>query len=117
MRQIEQIIQFVARIVFHKDYLAYEIVYADTDTSGPDPLFLELSLLLKKKEFCQAEDLLFERLDDTDKRYLALAIDFYSRMNAYSDEVLEQNRFSREEILEGLKEILARFHVVSFEDA
>lgn len=51
MRQIEQMVQFVARIVFHKDYLAYEIVYADTDTSGPDSLFLELSLLLKKKNF------------------------------------------------------------------
>jgi len=112
MRQIEMLVQFVARLLFHKDYISYTLS-DETSETGLDALFQELCRLLRNKKFCDAEDLLFARIDETDPRYLVLAVDFYERLNACSDEDLEHNQFPREEILDGLNAVLRRFGITA----
>lgn len=110
MRQIEMTVQFVAKLVFHKNDIEYEIPDPQ-QLSGSDRLSLELKELVASGKIGQAEDLLFERMDTGDKRFLELALDFYKRLNDLNDEKLEAGGFTREEINEGLGDVLAAFGV------
>ncbi|NLI60004.1 MAG: hypothetical protein GX375_01070 [Clostridiales bacterium] len=59
----------------------------------------------------EAENLLFERMDSSDIKVLSIELDFYSRLNELSDEKLEEGAFSREEIKEGLGDLLEVFGI------
>ncbi len=106
LRQINMLVQFVARIVFKKDAVSYEIEDEEhlTDT---DELYKKIRALLGKKKICEAEDLLFDNYAEG-KEYLTLALDFYQTLSKMSDDELEQHNFSRQEIYDGLKEIVSR---------
>jgi hypothetical protein len=110
MRQINMMVQFAAKLVFHKNDIEYEIPDPQ-HMSGPDSLYLELRGLIARGEIGRAEDLLFERMDKNDKRYLELALDFYKRLNDLDDDALEAGGFTREEINEGLGDVLEAFGV------
>jgi hypothetical protein len=107
MRQINMLVQFAARVIFHKDTVEYDIK-DETNLTGTDDLYLQIQKLLREGKICEAEDLLFENRSDTEA-YLTLALDFYQKLSKMSDEELEQHNFSRQEIYDGLKEILFRF--------
>ena len=106
MRQINMLVQFVARVVFKKDTVSYEVEDEDhlTDT---DKLYQKIQALLKKGKICEAEDLLFDNYADS-KEYLTLALDFYQTISKMTDDELEQHNFSRQEIYNGLKEVVSR---------
>ena len=53
----------------------------------------------------EAENLLFTQLDRDDIRHLYVAIAFYEHINEYTDEFLNQHAYTRDEIVEGLKDI------------
>ena len=106
MRQINMLVQFVARIVFKKDTVSYEIEDEEhlTDT---DELYKKIRALLGKGKICEAEDLLFDNYAEG-KEYLTLALDFYQTLSKMSDDELEQHDFSRQEIYDGLKDVVSR---------
>ena len=107
MRQINMLIQFAARVIFHKDSVEYEVPN-QANLTGTDDLYLKIQKLLQEGKICEAEDLLFENRTNT-QEYLTLALDFYQKLSKMSDEELEEHNFSRQEIYDGLKEILFRF--------
>ncbi len=104
MRQIRMVVTAIARIIFGKDVVCYTVTDPANKTET-DELFLHLLALLKTGSISDAEDLLFEALNPDDQALLLLALDFYQRLNALSDEELEQHRFSRQEVLDGLLEV------------
>ncbi len=108
MKQIRLLVRFVARAVFKKDTAEYKELVEES-LAGTDLLHRELTELVKQGKVCEAENLLFENLDKTFKCHLALALDFYERLNLLSDEELEKADFSREEIKEGLNTVLELF--------
>jgi hypothetical protein len=107
MRQINMLVQFAARVIFHKDTVEYDIE-DESNLTDTDDLYLKIQKLLQEGKICEAEDLLFENQSDTEA-YLTLALDFYQKLSKMSDEELEQHNFSRQEIYDGLKEVLFRF--------
>lgn len=111
MRQIDMMAELVARLVFHKDTVSYQIEDAEhlTDT---DALYKQITSLLTDGKICEAENLLYENENDNDPNFLALALDFYQTLAKMSDEELERCNFSRQEVYDGLKEILYRHHSV-----
>jgi hypothetical protein len=114
MRQIEMMVHLVARIVFKKDVVAYQIGNHD-QLSRTDYLYKDLQTLIDKGEIGKAEDLLFEHLDSRNQDYLLLAVDFYQKLNELDDDELEAADFSREEIASGLGEIMEMFGVPQLE--
>ena len=60
----------------------------------------------------EAEDLLFDSLDLDNKKYLEVAIDFYSRLTKLDDATLELNDFTKEEIAEGLADASNKYGIV-----
>lgn len=107
LRQIEALIQFVARLIFKREEIGYEIVNPQSLTET-DLLHRRLLEMIAKNEFGKAEDLLFAEYRPDDREYLLLALDFYHRLNEIPEERLEAHDFSREEVQSGLRDILER---------
>lgn len=110
LKQIDMLIQFVARLVFHKDTAAYKI-NDESNLSQTDIIHEKLLCLIKEGKFCEAEDFLFDNIDESSIDYLEMSLDFYQRLNTITDAELEQDDFSREEIEHGLRDILKKFNV------
>ena len=110
MRQIEMLVQFVARTIFHQDSISYDII-DESNLSQPDLIYNKLRELIAEREICEAENLLFENLDKDDNKSLALALDFYQNINRMTDDELEAHNFSRQEINDGVREILHMFNI------
>ena len=110
MRQIEILSVAVAQLVFGKGEVEYELP-EEARLDGTDLLCRDLMALVARKKIGQAEDLLFEHLMRSDRKGLALAVEFYRRLNRLTDEELEEGGFSREEIPEGLRAALDRYDV------
>lgn len=104
MRQIQSLVQFIARVVFNKAYIVYEI-FDERNLSQTDIIFTHILKLLANFNICAAENMLLANYEQS-ADYLKLSIDFYQRLNDMSDYELESNNFSREEIDDGLKHIM-----------
>ena len=105
LSQIHMLIQFFARTFFGKDTAPYEIV-DPTPLAGSDPLQRAIEEKLASDDLCGAEDLLFDAFEAGNLNHLRLAITFYDEIARLSDGELRARNFSREEIFEGLCEIL-----------
>ena len=109
MRQIEMLVQFITRALFGKPQAEY-ILMDEACPTWADELYLALKALLAQEKICEAENLLIASFQQTEA-YLRVAVDFYSRLNTYTDVQLEQANFSRDEIDEGLRDVLRRYGV------
>ena len=111
IRQIQLLLHFIARVIFKKEYIVYTVEDSEA-TTETDLLYASLMALLKDSDIGGAEDLLFHNFEKDNLRYLELAVDFYQRLNKLSDEELKAGNFSREEIQEGLKDILVQAGII-----
>ena len=105
MRQISRLVQFVSLLAFGKSSPAYERQDEHSPTNG-DLLHAELLTLLETDRINEAENVLFKQLEAGTQGALEVALDFYNRLSAFSDERLERAGFSHEEIDLGLKDAL-----------
>lgn len=112
LSQVEQIIECITKVVFEDSFSRYEIKDYDSLTDV-DRLFIEVNTLLNEKNICEAENILYDKIDYTDLKQFKIALDFYQKLNDLSDEELEESNFSREEVLQGLKNISNKFGIDS----
>ena len=105
MRQIQMLVQFVARFIFREAQNSHEIHTEQTSETGK--LHTQLKDLMLANNICAAEDALHENFNES-KDYLRLAMWFYSELNTMTDEELEASEFSREEVYDGLRDVLSR---------
>ena len=108
MRLIGDMIKFIAKVFLGKSQISYKISYED-EHSHTDLLHKQLLELIELGKINEAENLLFEEMDTNNMEYLELALDFYQRLSKPNDDFLERNNFSREEIIEGLKDLAKEF--------
>jgi hypothetical protein len=106
MRQIEDMVRFIAKVLFGKDLFKYEIA-DQANLTQTDLLYANLMTLVSQRKICEAEDLLFDSIEKGNTVHARIALDFYETINALSDDELESSNFSREEIKDGLKQITA----------
>ena len=110
MRQIELIARYIAENVFKKKSTEYKIIEKE-NLSDTDKLHNKLVNLINENKINEAEDLLFDSLDLDNKKYLEVAIDFYSRLTKLDDATLELNDFTKEEIAEGLADVSNKYGI------
>lgn len=103
MRQIDMMIAAVISFLFGKDGNRYSLT-EELREERSARLKQRLTDLLKSGDLGEAENQLFYELERADKGTLAVAVDFYRQANALSDEELEAQGFTREELSDGLKE-------------
>ena len=110
IRQVQDLARVIARVVFKKDLVTYEIENSQMNTDT-DLLYKEIIELLNELKINEAENLLFKRIKTNDLNYLKIAVDFYNKLNELSDEQLEKSDFSREEIKSGLEDVSKKFGI------
>ena len=110
MRQIEVLAVAVAQLVFGKGGVEYDLKEEDGQTRS-DGVERALAELIEQDRLGEAEDLLFAGLDGVDLAGLARALDFYQTANRLSDEALGRQGFTRQELLEGLREAVERYGI------
>ena len=103
VRQIEMMIQFIAKVIFKRDTMEYSITDLLNKTFY-DLLHEELLTMISEGHIDDAENLLFDRLEEGNLSCFHVAVDFYLRLNKLSDNELDSLGFSREEIDTGLKD-------------
>ena len=98
----------IAHAVFGTSAIAYmsENEVAPTET---DQLYLKLDMLISQKRIGEAEDCLLDSIEVGNKKHLELAMDFYQKINRFSDEELEEANFPRQEILDGVNRVIEKF--------
>lgn len=124
MRLIHEVVRAILSCIFRikEDAEERQIL---TETELED--YNELIRLADAGRINEAENLLYEKLDDMDYGMESLqeqkepeepcssienmktALLFYEHINDYTDDFLEESRFSREEIKDGIAQILKRY--------
>ena len=80
------------------------------DSGSSEILRIILKSLIDKKEYNKAENFLFEEIEkNKSEANYKVAVDFYEELLEKSDEDLIENNFSREEVLQGLKDLESIF--------
>lgn len=111
MRLIKEMVRAILKILFN------------IDTESPTVELLEnreeketlenLLDMIDDGKINEAENRLYDLTSDTDKNNLEIALLFYSYLNDKTDDFLEENDFSRDEIKLGLENVADRFGLSS----
>ncbi|MDO5422391.1 MAG: DUF6483 family protein [Eubacteriales bacterium] len=100
MRLIKQMIRALLMVIFNKR----EEIESPKDQNVPGgKTENELFALADSGKINEAENRLSEMLDGKDTAKLHIALLFYEHINEYTDEFLKEHQFSRQEILDGIR--------------
>lgn len=114
MRLIHEMIRALLKLVLHIDWREEEKdgtvqTVADSDLNQR---YQKLKNLVEEKKINEAENLLYEYLDELDQdenRASGLALLFYDLLTGLSDEYLEESGYTREEVTEGVTAAASRY--------
>lgn len=106
MRLIKEMVRTIIKLLFGKDTQSPTVeLLQDTEQKQT---MEELYALVDAGEICEAENRVIEWTENGKRSDLEIAVLFYSYLNEKSDAFLEEHRYSREEIMEGLKEVASQ---------
>lgn len=108
MRQVQMAARMLALTLFQKEQTEYRLPEGQPQSEA-DRLYLQMRERVDRGEVNEAENLLFEKTDWSDLRFLEVALDFYDRLNGWPEEELAACGYSHEEVEEGLREVAGRF--------
>ena len=111
LRMIEDMAQFLSKIAHYHEQ---ESMVSIVDENGviDEIAFFEyrLTKLYYEGKYCEAEDLLFKKLEQADgKYYINTAIQFYQRLGQSDEQKLTENGYSADRISDGLKRLRALY--------
>ena len=94
---------------------SYTLPNDNADFSEADKLFQKVMDLAKNGEINEAENTLYEGMQEDDVDYLELALTFYLYLNDMDSDFLDDHGYSREEVLEGMKDLASDWGVTGLE--
>ncbi|MCH1981817.1 DUF6483 family protein [Ruminococcus sp. OA3] len=100
MRMIKEMVHALAEILFNKSE-------SSEDESAEEKQTGELLKMADQGRINDAENILLSEDDKTSPDYLKRALTFYEHVNDYTEDYLEEHNYSREEIADGLRSLLA----------
>ena len=107
MRMIREISRVLFSMLFGKKYTQVETELRNKFRTEGTPQDA-LKDLVDHGKIDEAENVLLEDIDYESKEDVAEAVLFYRYLSELSDEFLEQHDFSRQEILDGLRNLADR---------
>lgn len=107
MRMIHEMVRVILKFLFNVDGESVEDIKIEDE--NVEVKYNWLMDLVHKGKINEAENMLYENLDITNKYELQAALMFYQYLNTYSADYLEENNFSQEEIKTGIKTVLKLF--------
>ncbi len=107
MRMIREISRVLFSIIFGKKYVQVELEAQEKYLVSGRPLN-DLKDMVDKGLINDAENMLLEDIDYSNKKDVAAAVSFYEYLGEKPEEFLRMHDFSRQEVLDGLKDLAAR---------
>lgn len=119
LRQVQMIMQTILHAddrqsMLLQEQLEYEVEDLSNSKQVPDvgSFYYDIMALLNTGQINQAENMLFEAVrQDEEKVHLLAAMDFYANLFRMNDDFLKKHSYTREEIGQGLKDILQLYHI------
>jgi hypothetical protein len=107
MRLIKEMVRAILKLLFNidTDSPTSELLEDSEEKATLDTLLG----MVDDGKVNEAENEVYEMTESLDQNYLEVALLFYSYLNDKSDEFLEDNNFSRDEVKEGLENIVSRY--------
>ena len=115
LRQIREMIHAVMKMLFQVN--ASELSPEVIEDASARTVLEELLALTDEGRIDEAENQLYEMTCDGDRQNLEIGLIFYYILNAKSDEFLEENNFSREEIMTGIQDLADRYNLSGIAEA
>jgi Family of unknown function (DUF6483) len=106
MKMIHELVRTILKLLFHIDDVDDSI---QIENEEANELYSKVIHLMKEYHINEAENYLYENLDESNLEELKVSLLFYDYLNQLSDEELEQADFSREEIKDGVQLVLRKF--------
>lgn len=106
MRLIHEMVRTIIKLIFNIDEKTVDIEQELKETSD---LYIRLVRLADAGKINEAENLLYEQLENGLAEDLKAALGFYDHLNDYTEEFLDKADFSREEIKSGLVSVLRMY--------
>ena len=106
MRLIHEMVRTIIKLIFNIDEKTVDIEQELKETSD---LYIRLVRLADAGKINEAENLLYEQLENGQAEELTAALGFYDHLNDYTEEFLDKADFSREEIKSGLVSVLRMY--------
>ena len=110
IRNIQDVGRLIAKLLLHEQQPNYTLPETDADK-----LFASVMKLAEEGKINEAENELYEGMVEANVDYLELALTFYLYLNDMDGDFLDDNGYSREEVLEGMKDLASDWGVSGLE--
>ena len=104
MKMIKEAARALAAFALGKKLPEYNLPDEKEDYTMSDHLYEQLIQLAEEGKLNEAEDLLFDHIDSEIEDIFELGINYYLYINEFSNDRLEENNYTREEIMEGIRD-------------
>lgn len=114
MRLIKELVRTILKLIFHieTESPTGELLKDSEQTA----VYEKLLDMVDSGNINDAENQLYDVTCDGDLCNLEIALLFYSYLNDKSDEFLEMHNFKREEIVQGIKDLTARYGLAHLDE-
>ena len=109
LRTIGNLVTAIGRLALGKDEVDYQLPAQESQDDPVAAKYRRLRAMAEAGEINEAENLLYEQLENGQPEYLKAALGFYDHLNDYTEEFLDKADFSREEIKSGLVSVLRMY--------
>ena len=103
LRMIEELINVLVKTLNEDDKAS--VKEENSNSSNDNKLYVYLKSLVDDKKINEAENYLFEKLEENNKKDFFDGMSFYKYLNEKDDLFLKECNYSREEIVEGMADI------------
>lgn len=107
MRMIKEMVQVLFSLVFGKKYVSVELEDENKYEVSGNTLKYFFDMI-DQGDINEAENLLLEDLDYTNKEEVMAAAFFYQHLSQKDDDFLRRNDYTKEEVLFGVKQLLEK---------
>ena len=107
MRMIKEMVQVLFSLVFGKRYVSVELEDENKYEVSGNTLKYFFDMI-DQGDINEAENLLLEDLDYTNKEEVMAAAFFYQHLSQKDDDFLRRNDYTKEEVLFGFKQLLEK---------
>ncbi|MDE6053902.1 MAG: hypothetical protein K2G55_09100 [Lachnospiraceae bacterium] len=105
MRVIKEMVRVLFSLLFGKKYVSVEQENENKyEVSGKK--LNELKAMVDQGKMNEAENILLDGIDYANKNEVAAAALFYQYLSEQEDDFLKQHNYSKEEVLDGMKQLL-----------
>jgi len=112
MRLIKEMVRAILKLLFNIDT---ESPSSELLKDAEEKQTLDSLLdMIDEGRINEAENSLYDSIENLDKSGLEISLLFYSYLNDKSDEFLEEHDFNREEVKQGLEDITSRYGISGF---